>query len=78
MKPDFSANLSRRQFLLTSATISSAIISNSLFPKSIFAQAPGIITSEKSRPQIPYGVASGDITALPAIMQYSLFSLLLS
>jgi alkaline phosphatase D len=68
MKPQFSSNLSRRQFLLTSATISGAIISNSLFSKSTFAQAPGIITSEKSRPQIPYGVASGDINADNAVI----------
>ncbi len=68
MKPNFSSNLSRRQFLLTSATISGAIISNSLLPKPIFAQASGIITSEKSRPQIPYGVASGDINGDNAVI----------
>ncbi len=55
-----SKHLSRRQFLLTSPIMGGAIIytSKNFVTK---AQAPNIITSEKMRPQIPYGVASGDI-----------------
>jgi alkaline phosphatase D len=55
-----SKHLSRRQFLLSSVVTGGAIVSTSknLIAK---AQAPNIITSEKMRPQIPYGVASGDI-----------------
>jgi alkaline phosphatase D len=48
--------LSRRQFLLTSATVTSTIIGTDIINKLVFAQAPAIITSEKYRPQIPYGV----------------------
>ncbi|MEA5571098.1 alkaline phosphatase D family protein [Calothrix sp. UHCC 0171] len=68
MKPNSSSHLSRRQFLLTSATVGGAIITNNLFSKSTFAQAPGIVTSEKIRPQIPYGVASGDINGDSAVI----------
>lgn len=57
--------LSRRQFLRTSILASGGTLAANLFPKSNLAQtsAPGIVTSEKMRPQIPYGVASGDVTA---------------
>lgn len=51
--------LNRRQFLLRSAMTSGGIIATNLLSKSkIFAQAPAIITSDKLRPTIPYGVAS--------------------
>ncbi|MDZ8053220.1 MAG: alkaline phosphatase D family protein [Aulosira sp. ZfuVER01] len=53
----------RRQFLLSSALTSSSIIASNLLSKSrVFAQAPAIITSEKMRPSIPYGIACGDIS----------------
>ncbi|BAZ40880.1 hypothetical protein NIES4101_68410 [Calothrix sp. NIES-4101] len=68
MKPNSSSYLSRRQFLLTAATVGGAIITNNLLSKSTFAQAPGIVTSEKLRPQIPYGVASGDINGDNAVI----------
>ncbi len=57
--------LNRRQFLLTSALVGSGFITIKLILKSKTEQlsAPGIITSDKMRPQIPYGVASGDISA---------------
>jgi len=55
--------LNRRQFLLRSAITVGGIISTDFVAKSpVFAQAPAIITSEKMRPAIPYGVASGDIS----------------
>jgi alkaline phosphatase D len=62
---------SRRQFLLTSATVTSTIIATDIinsFNKSIFAQAPAIITSDKNRPQIPYGVMSGDVNNNSAVI----------
>lgn len=63
-----SDNISRRQFLLKSAITGSALIATNMFSKSGFAQAPGIITPEKMRPQIPYGVASGDININGAVI----------
>ncbi len=60
--------VTRRQFLLKSSLVGGAILSSSLFSKSGFAQAPAIITSEKMRPQIPYGVASGDININSAVI----------
>ena len=59
--------ISRRKFLLTSALTTSGIIASNLCSKS-FAQAPGIVTSDKMRPQIPYGVACGDITGNSAVI----------
>jgi alkaline phosphatase D len=63
-----SGHLSRRQFLLTSASVITG--SSILYAKNlpIKAQAPNIITSEKMRPQIPYGVASGDINGNSSII----------
>jgi alkaline phosphatase D len=60
--------LSRRKFLLGSALTGGGIIASNLVSKSGFAQAPGIVTSDKMRPQIPYGVASGDITGNSAVI----------
>ena len=60
--------LNRRQFLLTSAMTSGGIIATNFLAKSGFAQAPGIITSDKERPGIPYGVASGDIDGNRAVI----------
>jgi alkaline phosphatase D len=55
--------LNRRQFLLTSALTGGGIVANNLVSQSrVFAEAPAIITSEKMRPGIPYGVACGDIS----------------
>jgi len=57
--------LNRRRFLLTSGLVGSGLIAtySILKSKTNPRSAPGIITSEKMRPQIPYGVASGDISA---------------
>lgn len=60
--------LNRRQFLLNSAMTSGGIIATNFLAKSGFAQAPGIITSDKERPAIPYGVASGDIDGNRAVI----------
>ncbi|WP_242038213.1 PhoD-like phosphatase N-terminal domain-containing protein [Chroococcidiopsis sp [FACHB-1243]] len=53
--------IGRRSFLLGSA-FTSAMAASLLSQSRIKAQAPAIITSDKLRPTIPYGVASGDIT----------------
>ncbi|MBW4612444.1 MAG: alkaline phosphatase D family protein [Desmonostoc vinosum HA7617-LM4] len=63
MKSNHSLQLNRRQFLLSSALTAGGIISTNLISKSrVFAQAPAIITSDKMRPGIPYGIATGDIS----------------
>jgi len=55
--------LNRREFLLRSAVTAGGIIVTNVVSKSpVFGQAPAIITSDKMRPSIPYGVASGDIS----------------
>jgi len=55
--------VNRRQFLIRSAVTAGGIVGTNLVSKSpVFAHAPGIITSEKMRPTIPYGVATGDIS----------------
>jgi alkaline phosphatase D len=56
-----SQSLSRRQFIKLSAAATGAVFTDNAFNHKTFAQAPGIITSEKRRPQLPYGVMSGDI-----------------
>jgi alkaline phosphatase D len=50
--------------------VGSGLIAADLFSKSALAQvsAPAIITSERMRPKIPYGVARGDITGGSAIV----------
>ncbi|MBE9018852.1 alkaline phosphatase, partial [Chroococcidiopsidales cyanobacterium LEGE 13417] len=55
--------INRRSFLLGSAFTSGAVAASLLsLSRQVKAQAPGIVTSDKMRPTIPYGVASGDIT----------------
>ncbi|MBW4595858.1 MAG: alkaline phosphatase D family protein [Brasilonema angustatum HA4187-MV1] len=69
MKSNFPLKINRRQFLLTSAITSGGIIATNLLSKSTgFAQAPAIITPDKARPSIPYGVASGDINGNRAVV----------
>lgn len=61
--------ISRRSFLLGSAFTSGVVAANLLWnPLQVKAQAPAIITSDKLRPTIPYGVASGDITNNRAVV----------
>ncbi|MBD2297006.1 alkaline phosphatase D family protein [Anabaena sphaerica FACHB-251] len=63
MESNHQVKLNRRRFLLNSAMTAGGIITTNVVSKSrVFAQAPGIITSDKMRPAIPYGIASGDIT----------------
>ncbi len=62
--------MTRRHFLLRSALTGGGIIAADLLSQSGLAQvsAPAIVTSDKMRPKIPYGVASGDITGGNAII----------
>ncbi|ABA22311.1 Twin-arginine translocation pathway signal [Trichormus variabilis ATCC 29413] len=63
MESNHQLKLNRRQFFLRSAITAGGIITTNLVAKSqVFAQAPGIITSDTMRSAIPYGVATGDIT----------------
>ena len=68
MNPNLSQKLSRRRFLVNSAIATSGIVATTFLPKHTFAQAPGIITSDKIRPKIPYGVASGDVNTNSAVI----------
>lgn len=68
MKPNLSDGLKRRQFLLHSLLTGGGVIAANFFSKSGFTQPPAIITSDKSRPTIPYGVASGDINNNAAVI----------
>jgi alkaline phosphatase D len=53
----------RRQFLINTTITAGGIIATDILSQSrVFAQAPGIITADKMRPAIPYGVACGDIS----------------
>jgi alkaline phosphatase D len=63
MQLKFGRKLNRRQFLAYSTLIGSSIITGDLLSNKGLAQStPGFITSDRMRPGIPYGVASGDVT----------------
>lgn len=70
MKRNNQGKVSRRRFLLSSAITSTSIITADFFSKSGLAEVgvPQIAISDQMRPQIPYGVASGDITVGNAII----------
>jgi alkaline phosphatase D len=68
MQPNIPQGLKRRQFLLKAAVTGGSIIVGNIYTKSGFAQAPALITSDKMRPAIPYGVASGDINGNSAVI----------
>lgn len=70
MERQHQRNITRRRFLLSSAMTGGGIIAADFFSKSGLAQvsAPAIVTSDNARPNIPYGVASGDITSGSAIV----------
>jgi alkaline phosphatase D len=70
MKRNNQGKVSRRRFLLSSAITTTSIISADLLSKSGLAQvgAPANAISAQIRPQIPYGVASGDITVGNAVI----------
>ncbi|MFZ6746101.1 alkaline phosphatase D family protein [Undibacterium sp. JH2W] len=63
-------NLQRRQFLCNVTTGTGALIAGAALPKLVKAQntTPAFITAEKSRPQLPCGVMSGDINRDKAII----------
>ncbi len=54
---------SRRKFLSGSAAAIGSLVATPLLARSLLAQAPAIVTSDKARPAILYGVQSGDVTA---------------
>ena len=59
----------RRQFLICSTLASGGVIAANLLGKTGLARsAPAIIASDKVRPGIPYGVASGDVTQGSAVI----------
>jgi alkaline phosphatase D len=58
----------RRRFLLQSAIATGTLLSSSLRAKGGFARSPALITLDKNRPQIPYGVASGDVSGNSAVI----------
>lgn len=68
MQGKFSQSVSRRKFIVRSVLAGGGIIAADLFSKSVLAQAPGIVTSDKMRPQIPYGVSTGDISGNTAVI----------
>jgi len=60
--------MNRRQFLAASALASGSVIAADLFKTSLVNAAPGVITSDRVRPGIPYGVATGDVTQGSAVI----------
>lgn len=53
----------RRKFLAQAALTCGTVVASDLLAKRVLAQSgPAFITSDRMRPSIPYGVASGDIT----------------
>lgn len=61
--------LSRRQFLIRSALVSSGTIAANLLTDTRFTHsAPAIVPSDRLRPKIPYGIATGDITQGSAVI----------
>ncbi len=70
LRRPIATGLSRRTLLRGSALAGGALAAGKLLPGRAFAQgaAPAVITSEKMRPSLPYGVQSGDILADRAIL----------
>lgn len=70
MEGKLRSRLKRRRFLLGCTLTGGGIVAADLLSKSGQAQvaAPAIVTSDKMRPQIPFGVASGDITGNSAVV----------
>ena len=59
--------MDRRRFLVQSAAALGGLTSG-LARSSAWAQAPAVVTPDRLRPQIPYGVQSGDVTGERAII----------
>ncbi|MEA5617654.1 alkaline phosphatase D family protein [Cronbergia sp. UHCC 0137] len=68
MKPNKSPGMKRRQFLLQIGMTGGSIVAANLCMKSGLAQASAMITTDKNRPGIPYGVASGDVSGSSAVI----------
>ncbi|MEP0884216.1 PhoD-like phosphatase N-terminal domain-containing protein [Trichocoleus sp. ST-U3] len=70
MEGKLRSRLNRLRFLLGCTLTGGGIVAADLLSKSGQAQvaAPAIVTSDKMRPQIPFGVASGDITGNSAVV----------
>ena len=63
------SQFSRRQFLINSTLASGgAIAANALGNAGFVHSAFAIVPSDKLRPRIPYGIASGDITQGSAVI----------
>src|SRR5262245_51575578 len=64
------ALMSRRTFLASTALAGASLLIGVRHQQSALAQgtAPALITSDSVRPDIPYGVASGDITSHTAMI----------
>lgn len=54
---------SRRAFLRAAAALGATPLLGTAARRDAFAQAPGIISGRNARPQTPFGVASGDVSA---------------
>ena len=59
--------MNRRRFLIHSAA-TVAGLGTGLARRAAWAQAPAVVTPDRQRPQIPYGVQSGDVTGERAIV----------
>ena len=57
--------MNRRRFLAQAVAGSGSLLLNNISAQSTSVEAPAIITSNQSRPQIPFGVQSGDIAGIP-------------
>lgn len=61
--------ISRRNFLKVSAGVGGLLVTRNMLPEIFVSrQAPALIRWEAAQPQMPYGVASGDIMADQAII----------
>src|SRR5215475_8103337 len=64
------ALISRRALLSSVALAGASVLARGLSQRGPWAQgtAPALVTSDSTRPSIPYGVASGDVTSDAAII----------
>lgn len=60
--------MNRRTFLTRAASAGNGLILTQLLAESSLPAAPAIITADTARPQIPFGVQSGDISGNRAIV----------
>jgi alkaline phosphatase D len=64
------ALISRRALLSSVALAGASVLAQGASQRGPWAQgtAPALVTSDSTRPSIPYGVASGDVTSDAAII----------